>query len=192
MRCSSFTPQKPLLLYPIVISGRPVFIKLFTLNCRRKWLGQESADCFQHGAVIIRFRIYLTDKCLPLFPHSAITIKSHNLFKLCHRKIVFSVCKGFPKSFRQYLAVKIKFISKIINIVIVFHPAGKLHQAEDCVNFFSNSRFNGISINCRCNKIIKLSRDFSFFLLWHNDITNTKMQLYQSLSSTSITFITFV
>ncbi len=83
-----------LLLHPLAISGRPFFSKFFVSNCCCKRFCQEGFYCFQHGTVIIRFRIDFTDKSFPFLLHCHIVIKAHNLFKLFCRENMFTVHNG--------------------------------------------------------------------------------------------------
>ena len=43
-------------------------------------------------------------------------------------EMVPTVFKGLFQSFRQHCAVKIELVCEVIKVVIVFHPAGELHQ----------------------------------------------------------------
>lgn len=103
--------------------------------------------------------------------HSIIAAKGYYLFKLLNSKAVPTINKSSFECFCQYLTVKIKFIGKIINIVVIFHSAGEFHKAEDSVNLFGNGGFKGICSYRRSVKVGKLCRNFSLFLLRHNNIT---------------------
>lgn len=103
--------------------------KSFIFHCRRKRLFKKILYCSQNGTVIVRLGIDFADKGFPFLLHSKIIGKTHNLLELREREAVLTVSKCLFKCLCQHFAIKVKFVGDIINIVVVLHSAGKLHQA---------------------------------------------------------------
>ena len=93
---------------------------------------------------------------------------------------MFPIFKSLLQCLCQCCSVKIKLVCKIIEIVIILHPAGELHQAEDRIQLFGNSRFQRIGIDRRRLKTVKLRWYLPLFLSRHDDIPHTEINAKRS------------
>ena len=91
-----------------------------------------------------------------------------------------TVFKGLFQCFRQRCTVEIELVCKIIEIVIILHPTGKFHQAENCIQLFGNGRFQRIRIDRRSLKTVKLRWYLPLFLSRHDDIPHTEINAKRS------------
>ena len=92
-----------------------------------------------------------------------------------------AVGKGLFQCFCQHRSVKVELIGQIINIVVILHAAGELHQIQDRVQLFRNGSLQGVCIDHRSIKAFQLGRDLPLFLFWDDDIADTEVNTKGSL-----------
>ena len=81
----------PVTLNPFTVDRRPTLGKCLVFRCCHKWLFKKNPYCLQDGVIIVGLGIDFENKCFPLFLHSSIIGKTHNLLKLFEREAVLTV-----------------------------------------------------------------------------------------------------
>ena len=84
----------------------PKLCKSVILGRCRKRFNQKGVYPLENRTVIIGFCVYLTYKRLPFLLHGNIITKAHDLFKMLHGKVAFTVCKGLSERLGKYLSDK--------------------------------------------------------------------------------------
>lgn len=102
-------------------------------------------------------------KVLPPFLHILIFGKYNNPFEAISVIGSATPLQGLINCRLQFCSIEVESPCKIVNIVKVLHPSCQLEALQNSVKLFCNSAFEGVGLDNRSFKVVKLCVNCSFF-----------------------------